>query len=342
MKGNEETTPSGGHMLRRRRIMTAPVLAVMMLGAAPLLSGNARAAAYPDRVLRMLIPFPPGGTGDVVARALCDQLSTALGRAVVPDYLPGAGGALAATRGAAAPADGYTLLLASTGAFAMGPWITSVPYDPVKSFSPIGQIAASQYVLVVTSTSPFGSVAAVVAQAKAKPGSLTFGSPGVGSVGHLAGELFKKMEKIDIVHVPYRGQAPMDIDLLGGRISMAFAGMGGTVQTVKAGRLKALATTGAHRSPALPDVPTMAQAGVAGYAAEVFWGVVAPAGTPPPVISTVNAALSRAVSQAALRSIWIPQGQEIVTGSPDAFGSLIASEFAKWKTIVQSAGITQQ
>lgn len=306
------------------------------------LATPAWAAAYPDRPIRLLAPFPPGGTGDVIVRPLCDKLGAELGCPVVPEYVAGAGGALAAEKAAISQPDGYTLLVASTGAFATGPHITRVRYDPIKGFTPIGQVAASQYALVVAPSSSIDSVTDLVSRAKAQPGKLTYGSPGAGSLGHLGGELLKAMTSIDIVHVPYRGQSAMDIDLYGGRIDMAFAGLGGTVQAVEDGRLRALAVTGDRRAGAMPNVPTMAEAGVPGYAAVVFWGVVAPAGTPPDIVQKLNASIEHAVAQPALRELWSKQGQDPVGGTPEAFGALISSEYAKWAGIVQSAHISQQ
>lgn len=319
--------------------------AVAGLGALLLSRGFATpawAASYPDKPIRLMAPFPPGGTGDVIVRPLCDKLSAELGRPVVPEYVAGAGGTLAAEKAAVTPPDGYTLLVASTGAFATGPHIARVRYDPIKGFAPISQVAASQYALVVTSASPISSVADLVSRAKAQPGKLTYGSPGVGSLGHLAGELLRSMTGAEIVHVAYRGQSAMDIDLYGGRIDMAFAGLGGTVQAIADGRLRALAVTGDRRPGVLPNVPTMAEAGVPGYAAVVFWGVVAPAGTPPDIVRKLNASIEHAVAQPALRQLWSQQGQDPVSGTPEAFGALISSEYAKWAGIVQNAHISQQ
>lgn len=320
----------------------AYLLAGLLLAGAALPGAAAWAAQpYPAKTIRMLVPFSPGGTSDVIVRPLCEKLTQLLGRSVVPDYMPGAGGTLAAASVAAAAPDGYTLLLGSTGALATGPHVTKVPYDPLKSFTPVGQLATSQYAVVVPAASPIASLDDLLKRVQAAPGKLSYGSPGVGSLGHLAAELWKKMRHVDIIHVPYRGQSQMSVDLYAGRLDVGFAGLGDTVPMVKSGRLRALAVTGATRAQSLPDVPTIAELGLPGYEASVFWGVVAPAGTPPDVVHKLNEALNRIVRMEDVRKFWIAQGQDPQGGSADAFGKLIGTEYAKWATIVANAGITQ-
>ena len=306
-----------------------------------ILSAAACAQGYPSRAIRMVVPFTPGGTSDVIVRPLTDRLTELLGQSVVADYAPGAGGALAATKVAASPPDGYVLLLASTGALATGPHVAKVSYDPVKSFTPIGQVASSQYVLVVKPDSPITNLADVLARARARPGALSYGSPGAGSLGHLAMELLKSNTGTQIVHVPYRGQSPMNVDLFGGRLDMAVAGLGGTVPAIQSGRLRAIAMTGGTRSGSLPQVPTMAELAVPGFEAAVYWGVVGPAGMPPEIVEKVNTALRTLVQNPEVRNYWMTQGQDPVAGSPAQFGQLIQREFEKWKTVVKNANISE-
>lgn len=319
-----------------RRWALRAAVALLALGAT-----GAMAQAWPSRPIRMVVPFTPGGTSDVIVRPLIEKMTEMLGQSVVADYAPGAGGTIAAAKVASSPPDGYTLLLASTGGLATGPHVTKVSYDPVKSFAPVGQVASSQYVLVVPVTSPITGMADLLARARAKPGALSYGTPGVGSLGHLAGELLKSSTNTQIVHVPYRGQSPMNVDLFGGRLDMAIAGLGGTVPAIKEGRLRAIGMTGARRSGALPQAPTIAELGIPGFDAAVFWGVAAPAGTPPEIIDKLNATLRALVQVPEVRAYWTVQGQDPVSSTPAEFGSLIQREYEKWKTVVKNANITE-
>jgi tripartite-type tricarboxylate transporter receptor subunit TctC len=310
-------------------------------GLLTLASGAAMAQAFPSRPIRMVVPFAPGGTSDVIVRPLIEKMTEVLGQSVVADYAPGAGGTIAAAKVANSAPDGYTLLLASTGGLATGPHVTKITYDPVKSFAPVGQVASSQYVLVVPANSPIQNLGDLMARVKAKPGGLSYGSPGAGSLGHLAMELLKSHTGTQIVHVPYKGQSPMNVDLFGGRLDMAVAGLGGTVPTIKEGRLRAIGMTGATRSGSLPQTPTIAEQGVPGFDAAVFWGVAAPAGTPPDIIEKLNAAVRAVVQVPQVRSYWVNNGQDPVSGTPAQFGALIQREYEKWKVVVKNANITE-
>jgi tripartite-type tricarboxylate transporter receptor subunit TctC len=298
-------------------------------------------SGYPNKPIRITVPFAPGGTSDVIVRPLMEHMGEFLGQSVVADYAPGAGGTLAATKVATAAPDGYTLLLASTGAMATGPYVTRVSYDPVRSFLPLGQVASSQYVIVVPAASPIRDLQDLLARAKAKPGGLSYGSPGAGSLGHLAMELLKSMTGTNIVHVAYRGQSPMNVDLFGGRLDLAVAGLGGTVPAIKDGRLRAIGMTGGQRSASLPQAPTIAEQGVPAFDAAVFWGVSAPAGTPAEVAEKWNAGLKRLVQVPQVRAFWTDNGQDPVAGSPADFGALIAREYAKWRAVVKAANISR-
>jgi len=318
----------------RARLVTAG--AFLALWAA-----GALAQSYPSRPIRIVVPFTPGGTSDVIVRPLIEKMTEYLGQTVVADYAPGAGGTIAAAKVAASPPDGYTLLLASTGGLATGPHVTEISYDPVKSFTPVGQVASSQYVVVVTANSPITNLSDLLSRARANPGGLSYGTPGAGSLGHLAGELLKSTTNTQIVHVPYRGQSPMNVDLFGGRLDLAIAGLGGTVPAIKSGRLRAIGMTGANRSGALPQTPTIAELGVPGFDAAVFWGVVAPAGTSPEIIEKLNASLRALVKNPEVRIYWTSQGQDPLSSSPAEFGNLIQREYEKWRVVVKSANITE-
>ncbi|HEY4069383.1 MAG TPA: tripartite tricarboxylate transporter substrate-binding protein [Burkholderiaceae bacterium] len=316
--------------------LAARLCALGLAGVAALAS----AQGYPDKVIRLVVPFAAGGTSDVMVRPLTDKLTKLLGQSVVADYAAGAGGTVAATRVAVAAPDGYTLLLASTSALSTGPFVTKgLRYDPVKSFTPIGQMARSEYILVVPARSPLKNLDDVLKAARAKPGALTYGTPGVGSLGHLSGELLKSRTGIQIEHVPYRGQGPMDIDLLGGRLDMAIAGLGNTIESVNDGRLRAIAMTGGVRSGALPQVATMSELGVPDFDASVFWGLVGPAGMAPDVVDKLNAALRAVVQMPDVKRFWIAEGQDPVAGSPAELGSLIEREYARWKVVTTNAHI---
>jgi tripartite-type tricarboxylate transporter receptor subunit TctC len=296
---------------------------------------------YPNRSIKILIPFTPGGTSDVIVRPLAEKMSEVLGQSVIVEYAPGAGGTLAATKVAAAAPDGYTLLLASTGALATGPNVTPVSYDPVTSFAPVGQVASSQYVIVVPLKSVIRDLTDLIERARATPKKLNYGSPGVGSLGHLAVELLLASTGIEMIHVPYRGQTPMDVDLYGGRLDIAVAGLGGTSPAIRDGRLRALALTGATHSAALPNVRTVAEFGVKDFDAAVFWGVVAPAGTDPLIIHKLSQAIRQVVQLKDVRDYWVSQGQDPVLDTPAQFAQLIKTESEKWKRVVQAAGIKE-
>ena len=318
---------------------TLSIVRTLLFCLWPLFIPTASGQTYPTRLIRLVIPFTPGGTSDVIARPLAEKLAAQLGQSVVVEYAPGAGGALAAMKVASAAPDGYTLLLGSTGALATGPSVATVGYDPITSFSAVGQVAASQYALVVPVGSSIRDLAQLIKDAQTTSTILSYGSPGVGSLGHLAIELFLNTAGLTLVLVPYRGQSPMDVDLYSGRLDMAIAGLGGTAPAVREGRLRALAVTGLVRSAALPETPTIAELGQPGFDAVVFWGVVAPAGLAPEIIQTLNTALHEIVAHKALRDFWIGQGQEPVSGTPAEFAQLIHTELLKWRAVVKKAAI---
>jgi len=296
---------------------------------------------YPSRAIRLVVPFAPGGTADIIGRPLAQRLGESLGQSVVLDHRGGAGGVVGASIAAKSAPDGYTLLLGSSGALTISPSLTKLAYDPTKDFAPIGIVATSQFILVVHPSVPAKDVKGLIALARARPGALSFGSAGTGNVGHLAGELFESMAKVDMVHVPYKGAAPMTVDLLAGQVDLGFPGLSSLVPHVKSGRVRALAVTGLRRSGVFPDLPTLDEAALPGYEAITFWGVLAPGKTPPETIQRLSAVVAEAARTAELRDIYIKAGNDPATSTPEEFSARIRSDIAKWAQIVKAAGIKQ-
>jgi len=295
--------------------------------------------AYPNRSIRLLVGYPPGGATDIVARILAQKLGERLGQPVVVDNLPGAGGIIATDKAAKAAPDGYTLLLANT-AHGINPSLyKSLPYDAVASFAPVIKVADLTLVLVVNPAFPARSVRELIALAKARPGELHYASSGVGQSLHLAAELMKSMAGVDIVHVPYKGSAPARADLLAGQVEMMFESAIGVMPFVQAGRLRALGVSGAQRSPAMPDVPTLSEAGVAGYEASGWLGILAPAGTPAAIVASLNADMNAVLRQADVSGLLADNGADVAGGSPDQFAAFVAAEIAKWAKVVRATGL---
>lgn len=320
--------------LRRRALLAAPVLP--LLGAVP---RAARAEAWPDRPVRIVVPFAPGGATDIVGRLIGAELSKAFGQPFVVENRPGGGGNIGSDLVAKAAPDGYTLLLGAAGNIAINPGLfPNMPYDPVKDLAPISLICETMNVLVVHPGVPARSVQELIALAKAQPGALSFASSGNGGTTHLAGEMFKAMTGTDMVHVPYRGSAPAMTDLLSGTVQLMFDNLPSALPHVREGRLRALAVTGATRSPAMPDLPTMAEAGVAGYEATSWFGLFAPAGTPAALVDRLADAVAAAVRhddvQARIRAL----GAEPITNRPAAFAAMVRAEVAKWRGVIEASG----
>ncbi|WP_130392992.1 Bug family tripartite tricarboxylate transporter substrate binding protein [Cupriavidus agavae] len=315
----------------------------MLLCMAVLMHGGvARAAAsYPTKPIRLIVPFPAGGPTDGMARLIGQHLSQQLGQPVVVDNRGGAGGTIATEAAAAASPDGYTLFFSTTGTLAINPSLyRSLKVDPVKAFDAVGSVASTTNVLVVPNSLPAGNIKELVALAKQKPGSLTFGSAGNGSSNHLSGELFKSMAGIDIVHVPYKGSAAAFTDLLGGRISMMFDTVSSQVQYIAGGKVKALGVTGPLRSEALPKVPTVAESGLPGYDVTIWFGLSAPKGTPPEAVHRLNAELQKVLAQADVKKQLAILGANPLPGTPADFEKLIQHDAAKWAPVVKTSGAT--
>ena len=313
-----------------------------LLALVLLLALSAPAAAeYPDHPVRLIIPFPPGGSNDVVGRLVANQLSERLGHKVFVDNRGGAGGVLGTDAAAAAAPDGYTLLIIST-AHAVNPALYKLNYDPIKSFAPVAILATGPNVLVVNPQLPVQSVKELVALAKEKPGALDYASAGVGSFQHLGGELFKLTAGVDIQHVPYKGGGPAMQDVIAGHVKVMFSSLVQTTPFIKSGQLRALGTGGAKRNPVLPDVPTIAEAGVPGYESNNWWGLMAPAGLPKPLIDKIYAATQEALKAPELQEAFAREGAASVAMSTDEFAHYIESEIAKWGRVVKEGHITAQ
>ncbi|MCG2594318.1 tripartite tricarboxylate transporter substrate binding protein [Ramlibacter sp. XY19] len=296
-------------------------------------------AAFPDRPLRLVVPFPAGGAADLMARGLAQHLGEQLGQQVVIDNRGGAGGTLAAEIVARAPPDGYTLLFATMGTQAINPALyPKLRYDPLKDFAPIALTHITPRVLVVPATVRANSVAELVALAKARPGQISYGSAGNGSSSHLSGALFESLAGVDMVHVPYKGSAPLLTDLLAGRIDATFDSFTVYEEHIKSGRVRALAVTSRTRMAALPQVPTLAEAGLAGYEVSNWLGVLAPAGTPREVVAGLHAAVGRAMADAGMKRQLVALGIEPASSTPEEFAALIRSEIPKWARIVKASG----
>jgi len=293
---------------------------------------------YPNKPVRLIIPFPPGGSNDVVGRMIATQLSERLGKQVVVDNRSGAGGVVGTELAAAAPKDGYTLLIISI-AHAVNPWLYKLPYDPIKAFAPVAILASGPNVLVVNPELPVKSVKELVALAKEKPGQLQWASAGVGSFQHLGGELFKLMAGVDILHVPFRGGGPAMIDVVGGHTKIMFSSLVQTTPHIRSGKLRALGTGGTKRSPVLPDVPTVAEAGVPGYEAVNWWGIVAPAGTPPEIVERLRKEIAAVQDSPEVQKQFSNEGAEVVRMSSAEFGNFMVSEMGKWERVVKESGM---
>ena len=298
----------------------------------------ATADDYPSRTIRLIIPFPPGGSNDVVGRIVANQLGQKLGQQVFVDNRAGAGGVVGTDVAAKSAPDGYTLLVISV-AHAVDPWIYKEPYDPIKDFVPVGILGTGTNVLTVNPKLPVNSVQDLLALARQKPGFLNYASAGIGSFQNLSGELFKLMAGVDIVHVPYKGGGPGMLAVIAGEDQVMFSSIVQTIPNIQSGLLHALATGGAKRSPILPDLPTIGEGGVPGYVASDWWGILAPAGTPAPIVAKLHDAIEEVLRSADTKKYMDQQGATPLLMSTADFGNYIQSEIAKWGPVVQKAGM---
>jgi tripartite-type tricarboxylate transporter receptor subunit TctC len=313
--------------------------AAVCLWALVAFTGSALAQAWPAKPVRLIVPYPPGGSADILARSIGQKLGEGLGQQVVIDNRPGAGTAIGAEATAKSAPDGYTIMLGTVSSHAINPALTRLNFDPVKDFAPVSLVASIPFALIVHPSLPANSVKELVALAKAKPGSLNFSSAGNGTSNHLAGELFKSMTGTYMVHIPYKGSAPALNDLIAGQVQLMFDLVLTTAPHVKSGSVRALAVTGRERSAALPGVPTVAESGVPGYEVSAWFGFFAPAGTPASIVNTLNAETVKAMKQPDLRERLASQGAEPVTSTPAEFSAYVRDELAKWGKVVKASGM---
>jgi tripartite-type tricarboxylate transporter receptor subunit TctC len=326
------------HFATRRTIIAAAAGALLFAPAITYAQ-----AAYPSKTITIIVPFSAGGTTDILARVLGQFMSRDLGQPVIIDNRAGAGGNIGTQLVGRAPADGYTLLMGTVGTHAINQSLyRKLAFDPIKDFAPITRVALVPNLLVAHPSQPYKNVQELIAYAKANPGKVTFGSSGNGSSIHLSGEQFKHMAGIDIQHVAYKGSAPAVNDLLGNHIAIMFDNMPSAIGHVKSGKLRPLAVTTPKRSPALPDVPTIAEAGLPGYEATSWFGMLAPAKTPAPVMAKLNASILKALADPDVKKKMAEQGAEAYGETPQQFAAFIKTETAKWGKIVKQSGATAQ
>ena len=313
------------------------IIAVAMCVAAsmqPLL-----AADYPEKTIRIIVPYTPGGTADMLARTIGQKMAASLGQQVIVDNRPGAGGNIGADLAAKAAPDGYTILMGTVATHAINPNLyPKLPYDVEKDFAPIVLIATLPNLLVVNLSVPAKNVRELIALAKAKPGELAFASAGNGTSQHLSGELFKKMTGVDMIHIPYKGSAPAVTDLIGGQVQLMFDNIPSALPQVRAGKLRALAVTGPRRSPVLPELPTVAESGLPGFSITSWFALFAPAGTPSKILLLLNKEAGKAIASQDLRQQWMAQGLEPAGGTADQLAEFRRLEAPKWEKIVRESG----
>jgi tripartite-type tricarboxylate transporter receptor subunit TctC len=311
------------------------IVALAALAIAPALAQN-----YPARPIRILIAQAPGSATDVVSRVVGNRLSESLGQPIVIEARPGAGGMVGTEAAAKSAPDGYTLFMANNSTHGSNPAVyAKLPYDAVNDFAPIAFVASVPYVLAVDPSLPVSSVQQLIAFAKSRPKQINYASAGNGSTHHFCGELLKSMAGIELVHVPYKGSPPAIAGLLGGEVSLMFANVADIGSQIKGGKVKALAVSAAKRAPSLPDVPTLSEAGLPGFEIMSWFGLLAPAGTPAPIVARLNAETVKALARPDVQATLAAQGLEVAPGSPEQFGAYIKSEIAKFTRIGKAAGI---
>lgn len=314
-------------------LVAAGLASVSVAAAAP-----GAPAAYPTKPIRLIVPLTAGGPTDLAARIIAVPLGEALGQQVIVDNRPGAGGNIGAEIAAKSPADGYTLFMGTSGPLSINSSLyAKLAYNPLKDFAPVIQIASAPFVVIVNPALPVRNVKELIALAKAKPGQLNYGSV-PGSASHLSTELFKMMAHVDIVHVPYKGAAPATSDVIAGQIQMSFASTPGAVPMVKAGKVRPLAVTSTKRVAKLPDVPTLAESALPGYEASVWYGVVAPTGTPRQIVQRLNREIAKVLANPVHHERLVAADFAPTTGTPEQFAAFIRNETAKWAKVVKASG----
>lgn len=304
------------------------------------LTQTPNATAYPQKPIRLVVPFTPGGSADILGRTIAHELTQAWGQTVVVENVAGAGGSIGADKVAKAPADGYTLLMGHIGTLAVNPSLyPKLLYNPLKDFAPVAWVARVPNILVVNAQLPVKSLQELVAMAKAKPGQLSYGSGGNGSAANLATEYFKMQSNISMLHIPYRGTAPAVNDLLGNQIQVLFTGAPAVMGHVKSGQLRALAVSSPKRIPALPDIPTVAELGYKNFEADQWYGVVAPAGTPREIVMKLNQQINLALNSNELKKRLSTEGAVAMPETPEVFGALIAQDIERWRPVITSGRV---
>jgi tripartite-type tricarboxylate transporter receptor subunit TctC len=312
---------------------------VLLLATGVVSTALAAEPAYPTKPVRMIAPYPPGGTSDIIARIVGQKLNEAWGQQIVVDNRAGANGGIGSELAAKSPADGYTLLVGNMTPIAANPSLYSkLGYDSLRDFAGISLVAAGPNVLVVNPGLPVKSVQELIAYAKANPGKLNFGSGGAGSPAHLAGEMFKSLTGVNMTHVPYKGTVLSVNDLIAGQVQLVFSDAPPAMPHVKSGKLRALAVTGAKRTPLMPELPTVAEGGVAGFALDNWWGILVPAGTPKPIINRINAEIVKAMQMPDVKERFANLGVEAIYSTPAAFDDYIKAEYAKLAKIIKASG----
>ena len=321
-------------MLLRRHILSLAALACAL--GAPAVQAQ---SAYPSKPIRMIVPFPPGGGTDILARLVSSKLTEVNKWTVVADNKPGAGGTIGITEAVKAAPTGYDLVMGQKDNLVIGPWLyKNLPWDPTKDLTAVAHVAYTPVVIATSASSRFKTLADVVAAAKAAPGTITYGSPGNGTSIHLAGDLFEKAAGIKLSHVPYKGSNPALMDALAGNVDLLVSSLPSAMGQIKAGKLHPLAVTSAKRSSSLPDVPTVAESGFKGFDVSTWYGVFAPAGTPAAVVKTVNAEVNKLLATADVKAAINAQGAEPQAMTPEQFSTLLKTEYQQWKGIVEASG----
>jgi len=329
-------------MRREKRLLFIKALAAGLAAALVPWAAQAQQGGYPERPIRLLVPYAPGGSADIAARLIAEDWAKALGGSIFIENKGGAGGNLGVDQVAKSPADGYTIGL-QTVSLAINPALTArMPYDTLKDLAPIGMVASSQHVLVVNPKLPAQNLKELLALLKAQPGRLTYGSAGAGSTFHMSAELFKAVANTPIVHIPYRGGGPALADTMAGQVDMSFPVLSAAQQHVQAGKLRALGVTGTKRSALLPNVPTLAEAGLPGYAFETWFMVFAPAGTPKAQIDKLNTALNQALNSTALRERMVREGFDPTPSTPAQARARLEKELPQWAKLIKDRGITAE
>ncbi|QOL50062.1 Bug family tripartite tricarboxylate transporter substrate binding protein [Massilia litorea] len=316
--------------------LTRSILTLALLGTSALASAG---EAWPKQPIRLVVPFPPGGGTDIIARVVGNKLTETRKWVIVVDNRPGAGGNIGMDLVAKSKPDGYTIGLGQTSNLAVNPTLyTKLPYDPVKDFAPVSTVADAPLVLVVASNSPYKTLADVVAAAKAKPGQITLATPGNGTVAHLTGELFQKAAHIDLQHVPYKGSSQAITDLLGGSVQVFMSSVPTALSQIRGGTMRALAVTSSKRADDLPNVPTINESGYKGFDARTWFGMVAPAGTPPAIVAELNAEINKVLAMPEVRKKITVEGGDVMGGTPEQFSNLIKTEIPRWGKVVKDSG----